>query len=558
MRAGAQGACAHFRNAAFGSLLLNMARQSLTRASVCGDGRRSERGFDVRKNAILLALLLGAGPAMLIGGPVAASARGAAVRSDEARTAARLDAIAASPPRLRVFLQAMPKGADLHNHGGGSIFAEDFLRWAAKDGLCIATDTARIVPPPCNTPNRVPAAGLEQNYPLYSRMIDSLSTRGFESGVGEPTVAGYDRFFATFEKFSPASVGNMGRLIALTREQAAADHVSYVELSTGATSAAALTAAMNDAEPVDFAAMADKLAPLLPAAVASARSAYDEYERDAAMVDDCKGAAPQPACAVEMRYLYTAIRTVPAAKVFAQLALGFALVEADPRFVGVNIAAPEHDPVAVRDYRLHMQMIAFLKARHPTVSLSLHAGELTLGLVPSRDLAFHIHDAVKVAGARRIGHGIDISYETDAASLLKDMARERIAVEINLTSNAAILGVKGAAHPLSLYREAGVPVVLSTDDEGVSRSDMTNEYLRAVTEQGLRYRDLKQIVRDGLQYSFLPGASLWRDRAGGPKVAACVSVTARTCTAFAAGNPKAARQLEVERQLTAFEATTRP
>lgn len=503
----------------------------------------------MRKTAIFLALLAGASPA-------AASARVPVAVSDEVRTAARLDAIANSPPRLRVFLQAMPKGADLHNHGGGSIYAEDFLQWAAKDGLCIATDSARIVPPPCDAPNRVPAAGLERNYPLYSRMIDSLSTRGFEAGVGEPTVSGYDRFFATFEKFSPASNGNMGSLIALTREQAAADHVSYVELSTGANSAAQLVAAMSDGEPVDFAAMADKLAPLLPAAVASARAAYDQYEADAARIDDCKGASPQPACAVGMRYLYTAIRTVAPARVFAQLALGFALVEADPRFVGVNIAAPEHDPVAVRDYRLHMQMIAFLKARHPGVQLSLHAGELTLGLVPSRDLAFHIHEAIKVAGARRIGHGIDISYEAEAASLLKDMARERVAVEINLTSNAVILGVKGAAHPLSLYREAGVPVVLSTDDEGVSRSDMTNEYLRAVTEQGLRYRDLKQIVRDGMQYNFLPGASLWRDRAGGATVAACAVMTAPACAAFAAASPKAQAQLRLERDLAAFEATT--
>jgi adenosine deaminase len=110
---------------------------------------------------------------------------------------------------------------------------------------------------------------------------------------------------------------------------------------------------------------------------------------------------------------------------------------------------------------------------------------------------------------------------------------------------------------LSLYREAGIPVVLSTDDEGVSRSDMTNEYLRAVTEQGLRYVDLKQIVRDGLHYSFLPGASLWRDRAGGARVISCVEMKAPACTAYLAANPKAAKQWELERDLATFEATPR-
>jgi adenosine deaminase len=164
---------------------------------------------------------------------------------------------------------------------------------------------------------------------------------------------------------------------------------------------------------------------------------------------------------------------------------------------------------------------------------------------------------VTVAGARRIGHGIDISYEAGAPDLLKRMARDRVAVEINLTSNAVILGVKGRAHPLSLYREAGVPVVLSTDDEGVSRSDMTNEYVRSVTEQGLRYADLKQIVRDGMQYSFLPGASLWLDRAGGPRVAACSKPAAMACTTFLSGSAKATKQVQLERDLAAFEAETR-
>jgi hypothetical protein len=79
--------------------------------------------------------------------------------------------------------------------------------------------------------------------------------------------------------------------------------------------------------------------------------------------------------------------------------------------------------------------------------------------------------------------------------------------------------VKGADHPLALYRKAGVPFVLSTDDEGVSRIDLTNEYLRAVTEQGLNYADLKAAARASLEYAFLPGASLWA--APRTPVAAC-------------------------------------
>lgn len=478
---------------------------------------------------------------------------------DTQRTAARLDRIADSPPRLRMFLQAMPKGGDLHNHAGGSIYAEDFLRWAAAAGQCLTLNDYRVVDPPCDRPDRVAAKDLERDYPRYSQAIDAFSTRGFETGIGDPAIAGYDRFFSTFARFGPSARDRGGEALALVRRQAAADHVSYVELSTGSIAARPVVALTAGADGTDFDALWRRIAPALPAAVAAARAEADRDEAEAARLDGCAGPTPRPACAVTLRYLYTALRIAPPEQVFAQLAFGFALAAAAPRFAGINIAAPEHDPVAIRDYALHMRMLAWLKARHPAVPLSLHAGELTLGLVPPRDLAFHIHDAVAVAGARRIGHGVDLPYERDAEGLLARMARDRVAVEINLTSNAVILGVKGDAHPLSVYRQAGVPVVLSTDDEGVSRSDMTNEYVRAVTEQHLRYVDLKQIARDSLQYAFVPGASLWQDRAGGAFAPPCRSLGSASCSAFVATSPRATLQHRLELDFARFErAAARP
>src|SRR3546814_16062555 len=98
-----------------------------------------------------------------------------------------------------------------------------------------------------------------------------------------------------------------------------------------------------------------------------------------------------------------------------------------------------------------MAMFRFLEGKYPDVKVSMHAGELALGLVPPEDLADHIARAV-ASGARRIGHGTDIAYEDKAPETLARMAREGIAAEINLTSNAVILGVKGREHPLALYR----------------------------------------------------------------------------------------------------------
>src|SRR5262249_35917082 len=73
---------------------------------------------------------------------------------------------------------------------------------------------------------------------------------------------------------------------------------------------------------------------------------------------------------------------------------------------------------------------------------------------------------------------------------------------INLTSNDLILGVRGKDAPLSTYLAAGVPVVLSTDDAGVSRITLSNEYFRAVRDYGLRYRLLKRLGAVGWVSSF--------------------------------------------------------
>jgi len=84
------------------------------------------------------------------------------------------------------------------------------------------------------------------------------------------------------------------------------------------------------------------------------------------------------------------------------------------------------------------------------------------------------------------------------------MAANHVMVEISLTSNDVILGVSGRDHPFLMYRMFGVPVALATDDEGVSRIDLTHEYVRAVQTYDLHYVDLKHMVRTSLEHSFLP------------------------------------------------------
>ena len=502
----------------------------------------------------LAGVALGLGAALMLAAGVVHAAE-PAKPSPEARTAARFDAVVKDRAQLRLFLRAMPKGGDLHNHLSGAVYAEEFLAWAETDGLCVTTDVLpSIVDGPCDAPGKVSAKGLSKSNPvLYGRTINSLSMRGFNAGADGAMASGHDQFFSTFARFGRVTDGNTGAMLAAARDYAAGDHVDYVETSVNPSAMYDLVAAVrNTPWDGDFAKAFAALEPKIPAMTAKARQEFDDAEVEADRRQGCHTQKPRTGpCAVVLGYQAFGVRVLPPQVVFAQLVAAFALAEADPRFVGVNIVAPEDDPTSRGDYALHMRMLQFLHAKYPNVKLSLHAGELTLGLVPPRDLRFHVREAVEVAGASRIGHGVDIAYEDGAQALLDRMARDRIAVEINLTSNDVILGVKGADHPLALYRKAGVPVVLSTDDEGVSRIDLTNEYLRGATEQGLRYADLKTMARASLTYSFLPGASLWAS--GGTPVAACAKAGA-ACDKFLAGSRKATAQWRLEREFEAFEA----
>ena len=132
----------------------------------------------------------------------------------------------------------------------------------------------------------------------------------------------------------------------------------------------------------------------------------------------------------------------------------------DERFVGTNLVAPEDDFIALRDYDDHMEQIDYLYKNHGERNISLHAGELWLGLVHPSELRDHINDAVKIGHAKRIGHGTDIVFETNYKELLKHMADNKIMVEINLTSSDALLGITGDEHPLKVYRAAGVPIII--------------------------------------------------------------------------------------------------
>jgi len=467
------------------------------------------------------------------------------------------------PLALYALLAQFPKGADLHVHLSGAVYAESFLREAGEDGLCVDPAALRFAKPPC-TPPLVTATQLPTNQELYDRLVNSFSMRSF---VATPGFSGHDHFFSTFDRYGGLSKKHIGEWVDEVASRADAQNQQYVELmETPTFEHAARIAHENPLNP-DFAKYRQTLLSLgLRDEVTVDREEARTAEALRREIEHCGTPQAAPACRVEVRYLYQVLRGFAPEQVFAQTLLAFETVQQsvdahEPGFVGINFVMPEDGFISMRDYTIQMKMLDYLHSVYPKVHISLHAGELAPGLVPPEGLRFHIRQAVELGHAERIGHGVDVMYEDNAEQLLQEMAQKHVMVEINLSSNEGILGVKGAEHPFPLYRAAHVPVALSTDDEGVSRIDITREYVRAALDYHLSYQDLKQMARTGMEHSFLPGDSLWAaPDAFTIPAAPCkvqtlgADLPTSDCKAFLDGSEKAAAQWELEHRFRAFEA----
>jgi adenosine deaminase len=493
--------------------------------------------------------------------PVLALSLLARAQTPEQKTARYLDSIRNQPSLLLAFVHDMPKGGDLHNHLDGALYAEDLIDFAASDNYCVDRTTSRLLAPPCdNCEHYTPKPAIRCAYDdhiLYNQLIDAWSMRNWRAGEE----SGHDHFFATFDKFGLTSHNHVPEAIASVINRAAQEHVQYIEFMHTGDGRAAAQLGLKLAWDDDFGKMREKLLSggLKEIAAATSKALADDEAKGRAELK-CGSPEAEPGCSVTVRYLYQVLRGLAPEAVFSQIVLGFELASSDPHFVGLNLVMPEDWYVPIHDFNQHMAMLDYLHGVYPKIHISLHAGEIAMGLVKPEDLSFHIRASVERGHAERIGHGVDIMLEKDPVRLMKEMAARNVLVEINLTSNDQILGISGDEHPLPIYMKYGVPVAISTDDEGVARSDMTHEYLRAVQSYHLSYTVLKRMTRQSVEHSFLPGESLWGEtKAAFRPVAACAADKAgagkpsTSCAKFLDANERAREQWKLEAAFADFE-----
>jgi len=155
--------------------------------------------------------------------------------------------------------------------------------------------------------------------------------------------------------------------------------------------------------------------------------------------------------------------------------------------VGIGIGGDERrgGPEQFREVYEHA-------ARHG-LRLTVHAGE-TVG--PES-----IWGALRELKPDRIGHGL---HAIDDPALVRYLAEKQIPVEVCITSNVmtgccAVLG----QHPVRKLFDAGVPVVLNTDDPEMFHTTLVREYEIARDVFGFSNDELRELARNSFRASFL-------------------------------------------------------
>jgi len=171
----------------------------------------------------------------------------------------------------------------------------------------------------------------------------------------------------------------------------------------------------------------------------------------------------------------------------------------EPDFMlGLDVAGDEAQ--ALTDVLVH----AFAPAFEACLPITIHAGE--------GEAAERIWQAAYQLHADRIGHGLSLADHPQLAARFRDRG---ICLELCPTSNHEVVGYADPAVPQSLqlpgyplhrFIELGLPITLCTDNPGISRTTLADEYLTAarMSPQGLTQWQALALMRQAFVHSFLP------------------------------------------------------
>ncbi len=416
---------------------------------------------------------------------------------------------------LTAFFSQMPKGGDLHHHFSGAVYAEPLLGRAIAENFYVNTETMGV--------SKIkPVTGhWEQFSSLHSRgeldFYKQKIIKKWSIKYYQPSDYPSDKlFFESFDKFWPVVKDHFEEGLLELKSRAIKENLSYIETQLSTIPCDLNTddlhkwdTVLHQNEAVKNEKAVFRILDTIWNQLAQKNIGIYAEKFNTQFVKKLHQKLAIDDAHFTMRYQNFVLRFMEPVTLFKNLILAFISADQSDLIVGVNLVSPEDGETSLNDYWLHMLMFQYCHSRFPNVKYSLHAGELCLGLVQPEQLTWHIRSAVYLAKANRIGHGVDIAYEDSSYQLLTYMAANKIPVEINLASNEFILNVKDSRHPITLYQEFGVPIVISTDDPGILRTNLTEQYvLLAKRYKSFSYTDIKAIVYNSITYSFIKDSGI--------------------------------------------------
>ena len=479
---------------------------------------------------------------------------------------------------LKTFFAGFPKGANLHHHYSGSIFPDESIDEAIAKHLCLDIDGSTLVK--CKE-GLTSVANATKTLEGQVSLEKAWSVTDLETPLDDRKT----KFFNLFKQLGLLFGFLEPGFLATTRQHAAWNQVSHLETMT-------FTADTNELKTLvpkgiipdpdnvnslklfhDHLVSQNSYQSLLKNTLESISTVAADSEEQL----KCDTNNPDPACDVSLAFIAISNRNHPLDQLFVELIFSFdlaqrSLISSNPLVTGINLVGLESQLSSVDQYNHQMQLIAYLKQHpdYPLVSkhISLHAGEFSLKDSPYSILSTGLTDTIDTVMPARIGHGVSINWQLrennithhmDEASYTtaQKMAAAPVAVEIPLTSNEVLLDIDPAQHPLMFYKNANVPVTLATDDPGILRTTMSEEFYKAaVGFPDLTLLDFIEFARNSLEYSFKAGNSLWTATSSYPRfiqlVSECTTLTSQECLNYLEKNPKARLQQQLELNLQAF------
>ena len=133
----------------------------------------------------------------------------------------------------------------------------------------------------------------------------------------------------------------------------------------------------------------------------------------------------------------------------------------------------------------------FRRAKIYGIPFTIHAGEA--------DGPESIKDAISF-GAKRIGHGVRAFEDPEVVELIREKG---IVLEMCPTSNKQTHALDSMEnYPLMDYLEKGIKVTLNTDDMGISRTNIIEEFNFLETNFNLSYEQKKNMIINSIYSAF--------------------------------------------------------